>query len=350
MTGTTAQDPQLGNSLLGTRRAPASSRSSDGAPRPRRPDSATARWQSIELRHLAALAAVARERSFRRAADELGYVQSAISGQIAHLERAAGARLFERASGTPLVELTDAGRVLLRHTEEILSRFDSAQADIGSLDHRGAAVVRVAGLEHLAPVQAAAAVSAFRGRHPFARVRFESGLSHADRISSLASGDLDVLIDTSPRDAASAPLGTVLLEDPYVLITASGELRSHQLGPVSLDELKACRPLIAGAAPERDRVAAALAALGVEPDASIQASATATVQTLVAAGFGSAIVRGHSPLDSRLVARDLSQLIAPLQITFTTAAATHASPAVAAFTAAVLDVIGCGEPLSAAAG
>src|ERR687885_400028 len=57
------------------------------------------RWAGLELRHLLALDAVAREGSFGRAAVSLGYTQSAISQQIAALERIVGERLLERQGG-----------------------------------------------------------------------------------------------------------------------------------------------------------------------------------------------------------------------------------------------------------
>ena len=85
-------------------------------------------WLGVEIRHLAALEAVSNEGSFGRAATKLGYTQSAISQQIATLERIVDVRLVERPGGPRPVSLTEAGQLLLRHTEGILARLQAAQA------------------------------------------------------------------------------------------------------------------------------------------------------------------------------------------------------------------------------
>jgi molybdate transport repressor ModE-like protein len=91
------------------------------------------RWLGVELRHLAALAAIAGQGSFRGAADELGYVQSSVSEQLATLEQVVGARLVERAPGTRPLALTPAGELLVRHADDILGRVATAKAELGGL-------------------------------------------------------------------------------------------------------------------------------------------------------------------------------------------------------------------------
>ena len=72
-------------------------------------------WSALELRHLHALLAVADEGTFSRAATRLGYTQSAVSQQIAGLERMLGTPLFDRPGGPRPVELTEAGRAMVDH-------------------------------------------------------------------------------------------------------------------------------------------------------------------------------------------------------------------------------------------
>src|SRR5947208_14695455 len=91
------------------------------------------RWLGVELRHLAALQAVAEGGSFGRAAARLGYTQSAVSQQIATLERLVGERLVDRPGGPRPVTITQAGTVLLRHADGIVARLRAAQADLAAL-------------------------------------------------------------------------------------------------------------------------------------------------------------------------------------------------------------------------
>ena len=77
------------------------------------------RWLGLDLRHLVALKTIADEGSFGRAAEKLGYTQSAVSQQIAALERIVGLRLVERPGGPRPVSLTEAGEILLRHADAI---------------------------------------------------------------------------------------------------------------------------------------------------------------------------------------------------------------------------------------
>ncbi|QER90290.1 LysR family transcriptional regulator [Streptomyces tendae] len=80
----------------------------------------------IELRHLRAFAAVARHRSFTRAAEDLLIGQPALSRTVAQLEAGLGIRLLDRSSRR--VELTDTGAEFLLHAERTLAAFDGAVA------------------------------------------------------------------------------------------------------------------------------------------------------------------------------------------------------------------------------
>src|SRR4051795_10049645 len=103
----------------------------------------TDRLLGIELRHLVALQAIAEHGSFGRAAKALGYTQSAISQQVAALERAVGGRVIEGPGGPKPVTLTEAGELLLRHAEAIVARLKAAQADLAAFAAGAAGPLRV---------------------------------------------------------------------------------------------------------------------------------------------------------------------------------------------------------------
>ena len=84
----------------------------------------------LSLRQLLSFRAVADEGSFHGAADALDYTQSAVSQHVMGLEAALGVRLFDRGRGRRTVELTEAGRLLLRHVVTITDRLQAARADL----------------------------------------------------------------------------------------------------------------------------------------------------------------------------------------------------------------------------
>src|SRR5260370_24256776 len=86
-------------------------------------------WQSVELKHLRALRAIAEAGTFWAASEQLNASQSTVSDHITALEALVGQRLIEGSRGRRAVQLTEAGRVLLGHADAIESRLHAAEAD-----------------------------------------------------------------------------------------------------------------------------------------------------------------------------------------------------------------------------
>src|SRR5689334_25422038 len=112
-----------------------------------KPDS----WLGVEIRHFAALQALSDEGSFGRAAERLGYTQSAVSQQIATLERIVGERLVERPGGPRPISLTEAGELLLHHAQSIVARLQAARADLDALRAGDVGTLRVGTFQSAGP-------------------------------------------------------------------------------------------------------------------------------------------------------------------------------------------------------
>src|SRR5215207_5605408 len=85
----------------------------------------------LDVRRMKVLREVAARGSFSGAAEALSFTQSAISQQIAALEREAGTKLVER--GPRGIRLTAAGEVLVRHTDAVMARLASAEEELAAL-------------------------------------------------------------------------------------------------------------------------------------------------------------------------------------------------------------------------
>jgi DNA-binding transcriptional LysR family regulator len=199
-------------------------------------------WLGIDLRHLAALEAVARTGSFGRAARELGYTQSAVSQQIAQLEKIVGQRLFDRPGGPRRVEPTEAGLLLLGHADRIVAQLDAAHADMEALAEGEAGTLRVGIYQSVGARLLPALVRRFRAEWPRVGVRVREESSAEDLLRLLEHGELDLSFADLPLPEGPFEYAEVL-QDPYVLlVSARSELAKLDAAP-SLREV-AKLPLI----------------------------------------------------------------------------------------------------------
>jgi DNA-binding transcriptional LysR family regulator len=288
-------------------------------------------WLGVEIRHLAALEAVAREGSFGRAAASLGYTQSAVSQQIQMLERIVGERLLERPGGPRAVSLTEAGTLLLRHAEAIVGRLHAAQADMAALGEGLAGALRVGTFQSVGAKVLPDVMRLFLDGWPLVELELTESASDDDLLRLVERGELDLAFAMLP--ALEGPFETeVLLRDPYVLLVPAdhdlagvGRASLNELGELTLIANRACRST---ALAEGE-----LVQQGVAVDVAFRSDDNGTVQGLVGAGFGAALVPllAVDPRDERIRVLELEPAIPPRRIALAWHRDRHRSPASRAF-------------------
>ena len=240
------------------------------------------RWLGVELRHFLALEAVAREGSFGKAAKALGYTQSAVSQQIAMLERLVGQKLVERPGGPKPVSLTEAGQLLLTHAESIAARVAAAQADLAALGDGEAGTLRVGVFQSVGQRILPELMRRFIAAWPRLEVTLTESADDRELLALVERGELDLTFSDLPLE--EGPFESMeLLRDPYVLVVrADSDLENPSLREIADMDLighKNCRTLV--------RVEAAFR----QPLQYVfQSDHNQTVQALVAAGVGVALV------------------------------------------------------------
>jgi DNA-binding transcriptional LysR family regulator len=247
------------------------------------------RWLGVELRHLAALQAVAEEGSFGRAAVRLGYTQSAVSQQIATLERAVGERLVERPGGPRPVSLTEAGQLLLRHAESIMARLQAAQADLAALSSGAAGRLRVGTFQSVGAKVLPTVMRRFQETWPNVDIELRESHSDLELASCVERGELELSFVQLPID--NPTLETIeLLRDPHVLVVPAGSELATRERPPTLREI-ADQPLIGFRACRSTEILAdQLRTTGREPRFVFRSDDNGIVQGLAAAGVGVAVV------------------------------------------------------------
>jgi molybdate transport repressor ModE-like protein len=293
-------------------------------------------WLGVELRHFLALEAVAREGSFGKAAAALGYTQSAVSQQIAALERIVGQRLVERPGGPKPVSLTEAGRLLLTHADAIAARVAAAQADLTALSEGQAGTLRVGVFQSVGQRILPEVMRRFLRSWPQVKVTLTESADDAELLALVERGDLDLTFSDLPL--VEGPFESVeLLRDPYVLVVPAGsELADspptmREISELDLIGHKHCRTITRLEATFRRPLRFVF-----------QSDHNQTVQALVASGVGSALVPRLTmdPEDETTVLVDLPKL-PPRVIAFAWHRDRYRTPAARAFVETAQEV--CAE-------
>jgi DNA-binding transcriptional LysR family regulator len=158
-------------------------------------------------------------------ADALQFTPSAVSQQLAMLEREAGVPLLQRAGRG--VRLTDAALVLVHHAAELLDRAAVAEADLAAVAGTVAGRARIAGFESVLLRIALPAIGRLERDYP--RLRCEVlEAEPEDSLPALAVGDVDLVIgDEWQHQPIRLPAGVErheLFEDPVFLLVPEGHL------------------------------------------------------------------------------------------------------------------------------
>jgi molybdate transport repressor ModE-like protein len=296
------------------------------------------RWQGLEIRHLIALKAVIAEGSFAAAAEQLGYTQSAVSQQIAALERIVGAPLLERPRGRRPTGLTEAGQVIVRHADALLARVRAARADVESLSQSGG-VLRVGTYESVGVRILPQVLLRFASEWPNETVQFREAPGDAELLELVANGELDLTFAMLPP--LDGPFESVpLLHDPYVLVVAAGSPLATKSDPIVLADLAKLPLITLRSCRNEERVEAQLRRRGVDPHVVFRSDHNGTVQAMAGASVGVALVPRLTmdEKDDRTVLRELHGLVLDRVLGLVRHRDRSQSPAAAAFTEVALTV------------
>jgi DNA-binding transcriptional LysR family regulator len=177
----------------------------------------------LELRRLRLLRELHERGTIAAVADALQYTPSAVSQQLAMLERETGVRLLERAGRG--VRLTDPALVLVGHAEELLDRAARAEADLAEAAGTVAGRTRIAAFQSASLRLAIPAIEALERDAPGLRTELVEA-EPEDSLPALALGDVDLVLgDEWPHQPWRLPAGLErheLLRDPVHLVLPAG--------------------------------------------------------------------------------------------------------------------------------
>lgn len=241
----------------------------------------------LDVKRLRILREVAARGSFSAAAASLYLSQSAVSQQIATLEREVGMRLLERTrEGT---RPTDAGRVLVEHADAAIARLEEAERELAAIAGLEGGEVRIASFPSASATLLTMAVSDFVGRHPKVRLSVTEA-EPEESLPQLRAGELDLALTfdypkaptEEERDIERALL---LTESMHVALPANHRLAGKPM--VNMSDL-GDEVWLSGDCPSScgAMLKAACRDAGFEPRVGFESDDYHVLQGFVAAGLG----------------------------------------------------------------
>jgi molybdate transport repressor ModE-like protein len=246
-----------------------------------------AHWRGIELRHLEALAAIVSEGSFSRAARRLGYSQSAISQQVAALERIVGHRVLERSSGAQAVVPTAVGKIVLEHGEQIARQIATARAEVEAFAATGESVLRIGASPLANGDLLALGLGRLRAQAPDVVVDVVETYRDTELLADLVAGRLDAALVHGPIEEPELDYH-VLYTDQFAVYVGGRARRLER--PLTIAELE--RTPFGGLSRSEpfERALEALKASGVSLRVVVRTSSLAALCGLVAQGAVAALL------------------------------------------------------------
>ncbi len=241
----------------------------------------------LDVRRMRVLREVACRGSFSAAADELFMSQSAVSQQVATLEREVGMPLLSRSSDGP--KLTEAGDALLAHADAVIARLEEAERELGAIAGLESGRLRLASFPSASATLVTRALSVFRGQHPGVQLQFSEHEPETS-LPLLRRGEIDlaVIFDypaipaVEDRDIDRV---AVLTESMHVALP-----KTHPLAEAAAVELSdlADEPWLSGTRPSTcaDLVVEACRQAGFEPRMAFESDDYSVLQGFVAGGLG----------------------------------------------------------------
>jgi DNA-binding transcriptional LysR family regulator len=293
----------------------------------------------LDLKRLRVLAEVARRESFSAAAEALYLSQSAVSQQVATLEKEVGMSLLDRTRGGP--KLNDAGQVLVSHAEAAMARLEEAEHELKAIAGLEGGELRIASFPSAAATLLTEALAEFGSRHPGVRLNVTEAEPEESTPNLRAAGvDIAIVFDYPmlPAQAEERDIDRALLltESMYVALPKAHPLAKRDT--VRLVDL-ADEAWLCGVCPSScgDVVKQACRNAGFEPAIGFESDEYQVQQAYVAAGLGFTLLPDLAlpTLRSDLVVRP-TKPEAPKRRVW---AATRAEGARSAATDAMVDIL-----------